>query len=277
MRIGVVPKRGSVHAAAIARELLVFGEELGVEMVVSREVADEVRWDKTFVVGVDDVDYIVVVGGDGTLLRLLHRLGDSDTPVMTVRMGRRGFLLDVPPFEAKARLRDLVEGRFVVEEYMRISARIEGRGLELPPALNDVVVSSWGPTKTKVVRLVVYRDDDPVYSVEGDGVVIATPVGSTAYSLAAGGPIVDSGLEAILVTPLAPMQPALRPVVLSADSVVRVRVGSDSGPAACVVDGQVVEVLRPGDIVAVSKASKPARIVRFTRTPTYARLRQVWI
>jgi len=274
LKIGVAPKKGSVHAALIAKELLVYGEqELGVEMLISKEVIDEVSWDKSFVVGVDDVDFIVVVGGDGTLLRILHRLGDKDIPIMTVRMGRRGFLLDVPPFEARSRLKDLVEKRFVIEEYMRIQVAIDGRSSVLPPALNEVMVSSWGPTRTKVVRLTVYKDEDLVCSVDGDGVIVATPIGSTAYSLAAGGPIIDSELKVMVITPLAPMQLGLRPVVIPADSVVRIKIGSDSGPAACIVDGQDIEVLKPGDSIVVTRAPKPARIVRFTRIPTYARLR----
>ncbi len=272
--IGVVVKKGSERGYAIARELLLYGvEELGLDMVVDEEVAESISWSSTFRVGIDPVDVIVVIGGDGTLFRTLHRLGEMSVPIMTVRMGRRGFLLDVPPFEARDRLRDLVEGRYTVVEYMRLRASIKGRDTPLPLALNDVVIQSWGPSKTKVVRIVVYTDDDILYAVDGDGVIVSTPLGSSAYALAAGGPLVDAELDSLVVVPLAPLQFNAKPVVLSPSRVVRVRIAMGSGPAACVVDGQSIELLKPGDIVEIRRAEKPAKIIRFTRVNTYARLR----
>jgi len=272
--VGVVVKKGSEQGYALARDLLLYGvEELGLDMVVDEEVADGVSWSKTFRVGVDPVDVIVVIGGDGTLFRTLHKLGEMQIPIMTVRMGRRGFLLDVPPFEARDRLRDLVEKRFRIVEYMRLKAEIEGREYALPLALNDIVVQSWGPSKTKVVRMVVYVEDDILYAVDGDGVILSTPLGSSAYALAAGGPIVDSELESLVVVPLAPLQFNAKPIVLSPDKTVRVRIAMGSGPAACIVDGQSIELLKPGDIVVVRRAKSSAKIIRFSRINTYARLR----
>ncbi len=275
-RVGIVVKKGSPESAKLARELLEYGSrELGLEMLLDCEASSEVLWRDVFRLGVDSVDAVIVIGGDGTLLRTLHRLGDKQVPIMTVRMGRRGFLLDVPPFEAVSRLRDLAEGRFSVVEYMRLRATISSNGISMPPALNDVVIQSWGPSKTKVTRLVVYVDEDILYSIDGDGVIVATPIGSSAYALAAGGPVVDVNLESIVVVPLAAMQFNAKPVVLSPSRKVMVRVASGSGPAACVVDGQSVELLRPGDVVTIEKASTPAKIIRFAKVNAYDRLRYV--
>jgi len=274
-RVGVVVKKGSLEGYEIARDLLAFGvEELGLEMFVEREVAPYINWSAVFDIEKDSVDVIIVIGGDGTLFRTLHRLGSRDVPIMTVRMGRRGFLLDVPPFEARDRLRDLVEGKYRIVEYMRLSVTIEGRSTRLPLALNDVVVQSWGPSKTKICRLVVYVEDDILYAVDGDGVIISTPLGSSAYALAAGGPVVDVDLESITVVPLAPMQFNAKPVVLAPSKEVSIRVSSGSGPAACVIDGQCVELLKPGDVVRVRRAESRAKIIRFARVNTFDRIRQ---
>ncbi len=275
-RIGVVVKKGSVEGAKLAKELLEYGSnELGVEMLLDCESSGDVLWDSVFRLGVDPVDVVIVIGGDGTLLRTLHRLGDSQVPIMTIRMGRRGFLLDVPPFEALDKLRSLVEGKFEVVSYTRLRATLMDTGIVLPPALNDVVVQSWGPSKTKVTRLVVYVDEDILYSVDGDGIIVATPIGSSAYALAAGGPVVDTDLDAIVVVPLAAMQFNAKPVVLSCSRKIIVRIAGGSGPAACVVDGQSIELLRPGDRVLIERAPTPAKIIRFSRVNSYDRLRYV--
>jgi len=275
-RVGVVVKKGSVEGAKLARELLEYGSrELGLDMLLDCESSGDVLWNSIFRLGVDPVDVVVVIGGDGTLLRTLHRLGDNQVPIMTVRMGRRGFLLDVAPFEALEKLRSLVEGRYEVVSYTRLRATLIDAGIALPPALNDVVVQSWGPSKTKVTRLVVYVDEDILYSVDGDGVIVATPIGSSAYALAAGGPVVDTKLDAFVVVPLAAMQFNAKPVVLSCDRKIVVRIAGGSGPAACVVDGQSVELLKPGDRVLIERAPTPARIIRFSRVNSYDRLRYV--
>ncbi|NPA96129.1 MAG: NAD(+)/NADH kinase [Crenarchaeota archaeon] len=275
-RVGVVVKKGSLDSAKLARELLEYGaRELELEMMLDCEASSEVLWSNVFRLGVDPIDAVVVIGGDGTLLRTLHRLGDRQVPIMTVRMGRRGFLLDVPPFEAVNRLRDLAEGRFSIVEYMRLRATIASNGFSMPPALNDVVIQSWGPSKTKVTRLVVYVDEDILYSIDGDGVIVATPIGSSAYALAAGGPVVDVELESVVVVPLAAMQFNAKPVVLSPRRKISIRVASGSGPAACVVDGQSVELLKPGDMVLIERAPVPAKIIRFARVNSYDRLRYV--
>ena len=272
--VGIVVKRGSIEGYRLAREMLLYGrDELGLDMAIDVEISSEVPWNNVFELGRDPVDVVVVIGGDGTLLRTLHRMGEEDVPIMTVRMGRRGFLLDVPPFEALKRLRDLVEGKFRIVEYMRLKCWVLDRETSLPLALNDVVVQSWGPSKTKVTRMVVYVDEDILYAIDGDGIIVSTPVGSSAYALAAGGPVVDVELDSILVVPLAALQFNARPVVLSPNRRICIRIASGSGPAACVVDGQSVELLKPGDVVVVERAKSRARIIRFTKVNTYDRLR----
>ncbi len=274
-RVGVAVKQGSTQAYSIARELLEYGEyELGLEMYIEREFSGYVSWHRVFDISRDPIDVVIVIGGDGTLFRVLHTLGDRCVPIMTVRMGKRGFLLDVDPSEARSRLRDLVEGRYKLVEYPRLCAVIHPKAKRLPYALNDVVIKSWGPSETKVIRLSVTVDDEYVYGVDGDGIVVATPLGSTGYSLAAGGPILDTSLRGFVITPIAPMQLGIRPIVVDMARTIRIRLLESSGPAACVVDGQSVEVVRPGEMVEISRAHVPATIIRFRDISPFERLRR---
>lgn len=273
--IGVTVKKGDERGYQLARRMLEFIERvLGFTALLDVELAYDVGWDKTFVVGEDHVDALVVIGGDGTLFRTLHRLGwRCDTPVLTVKLGRRAFLLDIAQEEALERLKDFAAGRYRIEEYIRLEVTW-GEDRRAPPVLNDVVLSSWGTPKAKVVGLSVYVDDEHLYSFKGDGLIVATPIGSTAYTLSAGGPIVDTKVGALVITPIAPLQFYAKPVVASSSSIVKVRVAEDSGPVAVVVDGQPLEALGPGEEVTARSSQCTAKIVRFRRLSVYERLRQ---
>jgi NAD+ kinase len=262
----VVPKLGSTDALALAVKILEYAESRGLKAYLDSRALNYVEWHSTFNLGRDRVDVVVVVGGDGTILRTLHLLGDMDTPVVTIRYGKRGFLADVPPYDYAIALDRLIDGRYVVHEYMRLEARC--RGVEgIPYALNEVAVVTSSRARGKVCRLRVMRCQEGrvegVLSIVGDGVIIATPVGSAAYSLAAGGPIVDPLMRVILVTPLAPISLCSRPVVLPENSTVLVEVSGDSHEVELYVDGVMTALREPGDSVEVLKAPRPARVIRF--------------
>lgn len=268
MRIGVVSKRRGELPYRIVRDIISYGRELGLDVLVEDSVAKDIGWDRTFAVDTDRVDFLVVVGGDGTLLRAIQRLRYVDTPIVGVRAGRRGFLLDVEPQEVQKVLRDLVEGRYRVYEYMRLEASV---GERLFYALNDVVVASAREDVSRAISLRIEIDGEPLYEFDGDGVIVATPLGSTAYAFSAGGPIVDADIEAIVVAPLVPIQAHAKPVVLSSSKVVGVvNVGEDE--ALCIVDGYTVARVKPGERVVVKRAEMGVRFVRFREFKTYRRV-----
>jgi len=271
VKIGLVIKKGSREATTIAHDLAEYGEkELGLDIYVESDVVDEVKWHKKFRLSTDVVDYVIVIGGDGTLLRTLHRMGDHVIPVMTIRVGRRGFLLDVAPFEARSRLRDLVEGRYYLRKCLRLQALL--KGIKPPPALNEVAVLNWAELRSKVIRLAVYKDSQFIYNAYGDGLIIAPPTGSTAYSLSAGGPILDPDLDGYVITPLAPVQLHVRPIVVPSKSKIRILLRSDSAPAMCLIDGQYNITVDPGEEIIITSADKPALLVRFTEFEFYERV-----
>jgi NAD+ kinase len=262
----VVPKLDSRDALALTVKILEYAESRGLRAYLDSRALNYVEWYPVFNLGGDRVDVVIVVGGDGTILRTLHLLGDMDTPVITIRHGKRGFLADVPPYDYAIAIDRLIEGRYVVHEYMRLETRC--RGVErIPYALNEVAVVTSSRARGKVCRLRVMRYQEGrvegVLSVVGDGVIVATPVGSAAYSLAAGGPVVDPLMRVMLVTPLAPISLCSRPVVLPESSTVLVEISGDSHEVELYVDGVMVALREPGDSVEVLKAPKPARVIRF--------------
>lgn len=271
MKIGIVAKKGSIQSYRVARELLVYGYNvLGLEMLIDKEVSKELEWSETFSIDSDKVDFLLVIGGDGTLLRAIQRLKYIDTPVMGIRTGRRGFLLDVDPKEALDRLRDLLEGRYSIYEYMRLRASLGDNDVYY--ALNEFVIANVRDTRSRVITLRVNIDSDPLYSIDGDGVIVSTPLGSTAYAFSAGGPIVDADMEAIIVAPLAPMQTNAKPVVLSPKRTIEVVNISEDDIALCIADGETTSRIRPGGSITITKAERGVKFVRFKKFETYRRV-----
>ncbi len=270
MRVGVVPKFNSPQAIELTKRILDYGELSGLKMYVDRRAARMIEWDRKFTLGKDDVDLIVAVGGDGTVLSTLHLLGDKAIPIATIRYGRRGFLCDVAPFEYTDMIDRIVTGRYKIVKYMRLKAT--WRGTTLPYALNEYAIVTSSEARTKVSRIHVWKDSEEIYYLVGDGVIIAPPIGSTAYSLAAGGPVVEPTMRAIIVTPLAPITFCCRPVVLPPTSTVRVVASRDSPSLEVISDGNYSVTIRPGEEIAITEAPTPALFARFYMGDYYVRL-----
>jgi len=270
LRIGVVPKFSSPEALALAKKILEYADSKGAEVYLDKRARKVIEWGRIFSVGTDKVDAIIVVGGDGTVLNTLHLLGEDTTPIATIRYGRRGFLCDVPPFEYGTLIDRLLEGNYRVSRYMRLQAIYED--LKIPYALNEFAIVTSGEARAKVARVSVKRDGDELFYLVGDGVIIAPPVGSTAYSLAAGGPVVDPEMEAIIVTPLNPITFCSRPVVLPPSSQVVVSIVKDSPNMLLIADGAFTVKLKPRDTITVRKAPTPAYFIRLYMGDYYVRL-----
>lgn len=263
MKLGIVPKLNSVEALQLAKLVLKHAESRGIATYLDSRAKDLLTWDKFFQLGGDRLDMLVVIGGDGTVLNTLHILKDADVPIATIRYGRRGFLCDVPPFEYAEMIDRIASGDYKLVEYMRLEGRVKGV-TGIPPALNELAVVSSGSGRAKVIRLYVQKDGEELYRrLVGDGLIVATPVGSTAYSLAAGGPIIDPLMDALVLTPLASITLCTRPVVLPPHSEVVVTVSRDSPDAVLIVDGAYSVPLKSRESVIIRKYSKPAKFARF--------------
>ena len=210
------------------------------------------------------IDALVTLGGDGTLLRGARLLSGRAVPILGINLGRLGFLTSCGRGEAELALRRLAAGDYTAERRMQLEAvSLDSAGTARKRwfALNDVVLHKGG--FARVVHLSVSANGDPIGTYAADGIVCSTPTGSTAYSLSAGGPVVVPTVESIVLTPISPHTLAIRPLVLAAET--ELRVHTDDGPDELLVtvDGQVGTTFGVGDTLLVRRAQRHALIVRF--------------
>lgn len=217
----------------------------------------------------DELDLVVAVGGDGTFLRAAHLASNADVPVLGVKVGRMGFLTEVEPDEAPAVLARLLDGTATVEERLAVLAEPEGPGLTSQWALNEVIVEK--SARHRLIRLAVFVGDVYVTTFSADGVIVATPTGSTAYSFSAGGPIVSPSVPCIVVTPIAAHMVFDRSLVLASDEHVSLEVlGEEAGLLSA--DGRGSLELPVGSRVRIGAAPRPSRFVRREDAPAFHEL-----
>ncbi len=201
------------------------------------------------------VELIVSVGGDGTVLRNISKMKDP-LPVLGINMGNLGFLVDVPPEDAIKDIEDVLKG-FTYTERSRLSVHLNKK--RLFDATNEIVLITARPAKILTFRISI--DNSQIEDVRADGVVLATPTGSTAYAMSAGGPIVDPRVDASIIVPLAPFKLSSRPWIVPGESTLKVEMIVPEKEAAVVIDGQHSYSMKENDVVTITKAENPARFV----------------
>ncbi|GGI95242.1 NAD(+)/NADH kinase [Streptomyces brasiliensis] len=307
-RIGMVVHGGRTEAADAARAVRAWCADNDVDcsdIDVWQERGRHSAEEEVEAAG--DPDLIVTLGGDGTFLRGARLAAEHDALVLGVDLGRVGFLTEVPARAVCAALDAVREGELTVESRMLLTMRAScqlkvpsgmeellryGRGPLLPPprvrvecetgdewgvalnvtALNDVVLEKL--SRDRQVSVGVYLAGRLLASYSADALLVATPTGSTAYSFAAGGPVVSPRAEALIFTPVAPHMAFNRSVVAAPDEPIALRVLERSGQAAVSIDGQLRGVLNPGDWIGVYAAPRRLRAVRLGPTDFYGRLRE---
>jgi NAD+ kinase len=241
-------------APPLAREIAHWLGERGVR-VWETDSLDE----GTVLPDLPDTDLLVTLGGDGSILRAAHHTAGHPTLILGVNLGRMGFLTEAEPDGWREVLERVWRGEYWVEERMMLRATVGAGNLPAQDALNDVVV---GPGALgRVVHLEARVDGDLLTTYVADALIVATPTGSTAYALAAGGPIMPPQQRNILLVPVAPHLSLDRAVVLAEGVRVRVVVREHS-PASLIVDGEVVAELAPGEAVEVEASPRVARFAR---------------
>ena len=273
IRLGVVGHTGYSGLTSVLTTLHQLAYGLKLELYLEDDLPLG-RGDKR-IESPQDLDALLTLGGDGTLLRGARMLEGNDVPILGVNLGRLGFLTCCPVDQLEIALMRFARGDYTVEARMMLRTAIVGAGRrerESWLALNDVTIHKGGFARVVAFRIAV--DDELIASYSADGIVIATPTGSTAYSLSAGGPVIVPTLETIIVTPVSPHTLAIRPVVLAATS--RVTVQAEGAPEELMitVDGQEGSNVRAEEMLTVSRAEKATRIVRFPGSSFFATLRQ---
>jgi NAD+ kinase len=273
IRMGVVGHSGYAGLATAMDTLRQLAPALHLDLKVEEELSTDGR--DARLESAEDLDALLTLGGDGTLLRGARLLEGRDVPILGVNMGRLGFLTCCPAEELSHSLMRFARGDYAIESRMTLHASVQGtdrRERNHWIALNDVVVHKGG--FARVVPLRVAVDDELIASYPADGVVISTPTGSTAYSLSAGGPVIVPTLETLMVTPVSPHTLAIRPVVCSADSRITVRAEDAIEELMITVDGQVGGTFALGETLCVSRAANAIKIVRFPGTTFFTTLRE---
>lgn len=274
-RVGAVVHPGRPAAVALGKELVRWAADHGVELRTLEQergcLGSEVPC-----VGPDQfplgLDLVVVLGGDGTLLRAVGLSLRAQVPVLGVNVGRLGFLTEVEPDGLADALEAVWEGRYRVERRstLLVHSTVDGRLVGEDLAANDLVLDKGA--RERLVSVAVYVDGRFLARYAADGLIVASPTGSTAYSFSAGGPIVSPRLDALLLTPIAPHMVFNRSLVLHPDEAVRLEVLPDN-PVIESVDGRAARELPPGAVVEVRRGRHDALLVRIERADFYRLVR----
>lgn len=254
MKLGLVVHNGQAEVVDFARRLVDVAAGVGVDVVADARTAEIVD-PGSLVEGSPDV--VVAVGGDGTMLAAVQVALEESVPVFGFNLGTIGFLTETEPDELEPAMKALAAGQFSTVPRMAITASVGG---STATGLNDVVVEKVDTLR--LVHLEVEIDGEPFLTYRADGLIVATPTGSTAYSFSAGGPLVDHSIEAILLTPVASHSLFSRTMVLSPDSVIRVTVRRQR-PVRVSLDKVRLGEAGDGAVVEIKKAPEPISFVRF--------------
>jgi len=273
---------GNQNASAL--RVIVLGSERRPEVLQEAERIKPLIEGFARVVGMDfsfredlsqlQADLVIVLGGDGSILRAAHQMGYQQLPTIAVNLGKVGFLADISPDELPHVLREFCAGRLPVIEHLMFECCVlrEGEELRVQLGLNEVAVQAGPPFAIVDIDLCV--DSELVTTYSCDGVIVGTPVGSTAHSLSAGGPILRKDLQAFVISPISPHTLTNRPVVDSADRVYELVVADPNDNTSVVVDGRVLCKLAAGDRVRVKRAAARFKLVAAPGHSYYRTLRE---
>lgn len=263
-RIGIIVKSESPDAQALLKELAPWLRAHGKEPMLDPPTAalagETASYPKKDIATLADM--LVVLGGDGTMLAAARLVEDRPIPILGVNAGGLGFLTAVTRDEAFTALEHVFSRAFAEEERLMLRTRVVRRGKEIiaASALNDAVVSKGA---SHMVQLEISINGQFVTRLRGDGLIVSTPTGSTAYSMAAGGPILNPSVHALILTPICPHTLTNRPIVIPQDVLVEVVLVSRDHGATATFDGQVGIALQSGDTVEIRASENKTRLIRF--------------
>ena len=283
MRLGVLSQPHHPALLDILDRLRVSADELGAELVLTADLLAAAGVDGPALEDhADELDFLLTLGGDGTLLKGARLAGPLDVPVVGCNLGKLGFLTSVPLDRLEELIQRLRDGNYAEERRLTLQVGLHpaegaaGTAAAEPSetfyALNDAVVHKGGFARLLAMRVWVNEEEVGQYSA--DGIVIATATGSTAYSLSAGGPILVPSLDALVATPICPHTMSIRPVVVPADATISVEILSRMDGILVTVDGQSGGDLGGGGRVTVQRSPHPVRLIRMPDQNFFSVLRQ---
>ncbi|MCW8891806.1 MAG: NAD(+)/NADH kinase [Deltaproteobacteria bacterium] len=262
-KIGVFAKKNHPDAEQIAIDICARFKQEDIDVLLEDSLAEQIGQINGY--AKEDipkqVDLIIVLGGDGTLISVARLVGGKNVPIVGVNLGRLGFLTEITRDELPAMLDNLIRGEYQVSERMMLDAfiRRDGEIVGQYTVLNDVVINKGA--LARIIDLKTYVDGRPLSSYKADGLIVSTATGSTGYNLAAGGPIIYPEINSLLISPICPHMLTNRPVVIWSRSVIEIEVKFEDDVVFFTADGQVGRKLLPGDRVEVRRSESITRLV----------------
>ena len=259
-RVGIFWNSSKREGFEVARELMKLLDEYNISVTTGITLAHALGSPELAENSFSDCDLLIVLGGDGTILSALDYALPNDIPILGVNLGRMGFLTEVDPSELRADIISVLEGRYTIDS--RMTMTIQGQNKYDCFALNEIVVTR-STAAVHVLSLEIEVNGIVVDRISGDGLIVASATGSTAYSLSAGGPIIRPGLDCFVITPICPHTMNARPVVVSSDDMITIRVLDDRGGAHAVLDGrEKVDIRADAPGITVCRSDLKARFIR---------------
>lgn len=259
MIIGIASRPDDAKSLEYAKELADFIENRGHKIILEESTAKELGVSGGKPIEEISADMVVVIGGDGTVLRTVRQM-KTQLPILGVNRGHVGFLAEIEPEESKEIFEKIEKGNYTVEKRMRLALKVDGE--YIGEALNEAVIVTSRPAK--IIELTINIDHIPAERFRADGVLISTPTGSTGYAMSAGGPIVDPWIESFLIVPIAPYYLSSRPHIVSSRRRISVELDSTK-PADLVIDGRYITELYNGNVLSVEMSKEPALFVNAGR------------
>ncbi len=276
MRFGIIANLSRPDALQAVRAALDWCRKHEHQAILSDEL--QPRFENDLVYSPPDqlwrhIDVLVTLGGDGTMLSSVRALGRNPRPVLGINLGSLGFLTQHTPEHLITALDQVAANDYQIEERLVLKAEVvNGETLRYPFALNDIVVDKGGVAR--VINISIYANGEYICSYTADGLIISTPTGSTAYSLAVGGPILNPTMQAIITSPISPFSLTSRPLVFPPDFELEVRIRSEHGEALLTIDGQVATQFSPRGSIRIRRAEHTMKFIKFAENKFYDILRE---
>lgn len=273
--IGIIANPKKPKVKKIIEQMILWAEKNKIDCYLSDELKDLVE-EKEKLLPLSSLpkesEVLISLGGDGTMLKTARTAGEKCNPILGINLGSLGFITETTTNDLEKTLNRLLKKEFQLEKRMVLKAKIDLMDQPYVFALNDVVLDKGGVAR--LIQMHLYDKDEFVCSYSADGLIISTPTGSTAYSLASGGPIINPKINAIIVSPICPHILASRPIIFSEKGDLKIVVECDQRDALLTIDGQIAKTLKSGTSVLVSKAEHTVNLIKFPESSFYSVLRK---
>lgn len=267
--IALFPNEQKKPSYELASHISAFLQDHGVIVVAEDEKADLIGAKPLSSVNPHDIQFLISMGGDGTILRLSNRYGHLQAPILGINLGHLGFMADIPVADLYPSLSDLLSGSYTIDHRLILEAH--GPENQKLQAVNDIVIHR--AKNYSLIELAIHVDGIYVNTFVADGIIIATPNGSTAYSLAAGGPILSPTLEALVITPICPHTISNRPIVLTSNRTITIQYLSNYDPIDVRADGLEAISIQKHETLSIKRSEQTFKLVNLHRHEYFSTLR----